>query len=122
MSEVESGLEVDVWIRCPSTEELWRFAQHLDPPADGSSRVKPEAGRRNMVLTWQHLQEDPDAEAWHDAMFYGLGQAAMLVVSAREAGIEAATYAIRIQPVDAEFMPEVAATAFAASDGEHERG
>lgn len=107
-------LEAEVWFRCPDTAELWRFAQWLPDPADGSDRVPPPEGRRNMVLTW--VGPD-DSEPWQAAFDNGIGQAGMLIEQAQAAGIDVHVYAVRVGPVDGEYLPQVEALS-AGSDGE----
>lgn len=116
MSETTShddGLEVQVWLRCESTEELWRFAQALPDPADGSKRIPPPEGRRNMVCTWpvpDDLPAEDPPEPWTDAQLYGAAQAEILIRLAAGLGIDMYVYAMRVQPVDAEFEGLVPAT------------
>jgi hypothetical protein len=109
------GLEVDVWLRCPSTEELWRFAESLPDPTD-RERIPPPDGRRNMVMNWEHIQVEDSAEPWQDAFLFGIGQAQMLVDRARERGIEVEVYAVRVQPDGADFQPSAPATTEVSGD------
>lgn len=106
-------LEVQVWLRCETTEELWRLAQVLDDPHDGSDRIAPPEGRRNMVMTWTvpaDLPVEDPPEPWQDAFLYGFDQASYIVARATEHDIDVAVYAVRVQPLDAEFEQLVPAT------------
>jgi hypothetical protein len=108
-------LEVQVWIQCESTDELWKLAQVLDDPADGGARIPPPDGRRNMVCTWSvpddwNPEPGTDPEPWQDAYLYGFAQASYITTRGKEHGLDCYVYAVRVQPVDAEFEPLIPAT------------
>ena len=112
------GLEVQVWLRCESTEELWRLNQAL-PEEDGDP-IPPPEGRRDLICTWT-VPEDwtaepgTDPEPWQDALLFGIGQASYRLKLAEGIGVAAFVYAVRVQPVGAKFKPLVAATTSDAS-------
>lgn len=111
-----SGLEVEVWLRCPDTATLWEFAQTLAPPVDGSERIPPPEGRKSIVMTWKHPRTGGD-DPWADAFSYGASQGQSRVDEAQEQGIEAAVYAVRVQWLDAEFHETSPATKRVVSGG-----
>lgn len=110
----DGPLESVIWLDCPPARlrDLAVLLSNGDPP-------EPEAGRHMLVLTFPPPSEggrilgpatlepseedDPKALAYAQAYVHAIGLAAVSAACARDAGIPATVYAIRVQPVGAKF-------------------